>query len=172
MKISMYAAISIDGFIARADGSIDWLGSVEETVNDFDYQEFYASVDALVMGGKTYRQLASSNDWLYAEKPVWVYSRDAFAPVIPNVFRTEESPVEFAGRLQSEGKEHLWVVGGGDINSMFLRENLIDDMRIFVIPLALGAGIPLFAPIVPEQRWNLTATRQWKGGIIEMQYTK
>lgn len=172
MKISMYVAVSMDGFIARMDGSIDWLGGIDAAANEYDYQSFYDSVDSLVMGGRTYRQIVSSHDWYYAGKPVWVYSRGAFACGIPDVFHANVPPPELTARLRQEGRKHLWVIGGGEAHSMFLREGLIDEMRIFVMPLALGEGVPLFAPTVPERRWKLTTVRQWGNNVAELRYAR
>ena len=172
MKTSMYVAASMDGFIARPDGSIDWLGSAEEAADDYDYREFYASVDALVMGGKTYRQVAAFPDWPYQGKPVWVYSRGALDPEIPGVRRADVGPAELIQRLRREGRAHLWVLGGGDIHAMFLREELVDEIRLFVMPLALGVGVPLFAPPVPERRWRLAGVRQWPHGVAGLRYTR
>ncbi len=75
MKTSMYVATSMDGFIARPNGAIDWLGNPEDVVEDCGYQAFYETVDCLVMGGKTYRQICTFPEWPYVGKPTWVYSR-------------------------------------------------------------------------------------------------
>lgn len=172
MKTSMYVAVSMDGFIARTDGSIDWLAAIGEPPDDYGYREFYDSVDAIVMGGRTYRQMASSGDWYYAGKPVWVYSHNDFAPKTPDVFHAVSRPAALVEQLRSEGKKHLWVLGGGDIHAMFLREDLVDEIRLFVMPTALGQGVPLFAPPIPERRWALANAARWPHGVAELHYVR
>lgn len=171
MKISMYVAASMDGFIARADGAIDWLGSAAEAAEDYDYRDFYASVDVLAMGAKTYRQILA-HEWLYAGKPVWVYSRGELSSDIPGVRRADLEPAALAESLRRENHRHLWVVGGGDIHSLFLRAGLIDEIRLFVMPLALGRGVPLFAPPIADQRWTLAEARRWPHEVAELRYVR
>lgn len=172
MKISMYVAASMDGFIARTDGSIDWLEEIGEPPNDYGYQAFYDSVDAIVMGGRTYRQMAAAPDWFYAGKPVWVYSRGDFTSEIPDVFHAVSQPSGLIERLRSEGKKHLWVLGGGEIHSLFLRGGLIDEIRLFIMPSALGGGVPLFAPPVPDRRWMLADVKRWPHDVAELHYVR
>lgn len=172
MKTSMYVAVSMDGFIARTDGSTDWLAEIGPPPNDYGYGEFYDSVDAIVMGGKTYRQMAFSGDWFHSGKPVWVYSRGGFAPKTPNVFHAVSQPAELVGQLRSEGKKHLWVLGGGDIHAMFLREGLIDEIRLFIMPMALGQGVPLFAPPLPDRLWTLANVARWPHDVAELHYVR
>ena len=133
MKISMYLASSMDGYIARPDGDIAWLGNTDEELQDYGYKEFYASIDCLVMGGKTFRQIRTSHEWFYAGKPTWVYTRGDFVADIPDVYHTAELPDNLVGRLRKEGKTHLWVLGGGEIHSLFLRRALVDEIRLFVM---------------------------------------
>lgn len=172
LKISMYLAASMDGYIARPDGDIGWLGNADEELQDFGYQAFYATVDCLVMGGKTYRQLRASHEWFYSGKPTWVYSRYVFSPDIADVLHADRPPAALAEQLRNEGRKHLWVLGGGEIHSLFLRAGLVDEIRLFVMPLALGEGVPLFAPPIPAQTWRLTGMRQWNGDVAELRYAR
>lgn len=172
MKISMYVAASMDGFIARPDGDISWLGNTDVELQDYDYQSFYETVDCLVMGSKTYRQIRSTLEWFYAGKPTWVYSRQNFTPDIPDAFHTDMSPVDLVERLKSDGKRHLWVLGGGEIHSLFLRNGFVDEIRLFIMPLALGEGVPLFAPPLPEQMWRLENLKRWPANIGELHYVR
>lgn len=170
MKVSMYVAASMDGFIARPDGAIDWLGPADAAEGDYGYPEFYASVDVLVMGGNTYRQMLASPDWPYAGKPVWVYSRSGISSAPPGVRRADSDPAALVERLRSEGMKHLWVLGGGDIHSLFLRQGLIDEIRLFIVSLALGRGVPLFAPPLEDRRWTLAEARRWNREVAELRY--
>ena len=172
MKTSMYVAASMDGLIARTNGAIDWLGSIDEAAEDYDYQSFYETVDCLVMGGRTYRQIRDFPEWPYAGKPTWVYSQSPLPGDMPEVFRAEMPPRTLIEHLKSEGRRHLWVLGGGEIHSLFLREGLIDEMRLFIMPMALGEGIPLFAPPLQDRRWRLTELRRWNDDVAELRYTR
>ena len=175
LKLSMYVAISLDGFIAKPDGNIDWLteyGSQDDLENDDGYKEFLASVDALVMGGKTYRQVLTFGDWPYCGKKCVIVSRTETKTDLPDVSFTTDSPEQIVGRLQNGGCRHVWVMGGGEIHSLFLRAGLIDEMRIFVMPKILGEGIPLFAPPVPDVRWTLLSQKEWQANIVELHYRR
>ncbi len=175
LKLSMYAAISLDGFIASPDGNIDWLtehGSQDDLENDDGYKEFLGSVDALVMGGKTYRQVLTFGDWPYSGKKCVVVSRSGSKTNLPNVSFTADSPEQIVECLQNEACRHVWVMGGGEIHSLFLRAGLIDEMRIFVMPKILGEGIPLFVPPVPDVRWKLLSQKEWQANIVELRYQR
>ncbi len=175
LKLSMYVAISLDGFIAKPEGNIDWLteyGSQEDLENDDGYKDFLASVDALVIGGKTYRQVLAFGDWPYRGKKCVIVSRTESKTVLPGVVLTTDSPEQIVERLQNEGCRHVWIMGGGEIHSLFLRAGLIDEMRIFVMPKILGEGIPLFAPPVPDVRWILLSQKEWHSNIAELHYRR
>ncbi|HBT75763.1 MAG TPA: dihydrofolate reductase [Planctomycetaceae bacterium] len=175
LKLSMYVAISLDGFIAKSDGNIDWLtehGSQEDLENDDGYKNFLASVDVLVMGGKTYRQMLTFGEWPYRGKKCVVVSRTETKTDLPDISFTTDSPQQIVERLQNEGCRHVWVMGGGEIHSLFLRAGLIDEMRIFVMPKILGEGIPLFAPPIPDAHWTLLSQKEWQANIVELHYRR
>lgn len=171
MKVSMYVAVSIDGFIARKDNSIDWLSDIGGET-DFGYQAFYRSVDAICMGNRTYRQIVAASAWPYSDKPVCVYSRTPFAPEKPNVYATSLPPEKLAEQLRREGKQHLWVMGGGEIHTVFLNAGLVDEIRLFVMPIALGEGVPLFSQRVIERSWKLISVEVWPGDVGELRYCR
>lgn len=172
MKISFYVAASMDGFIARPNGDIDWLESVDGEANDFGYADFYNSIDVIAMGGKTFRQMRSFSPWPYAGKPVWVFSHGELPPADPGVSRAELSPAALVEQWIAEGKDHAWVLGGGEIHSLFLRTGLVDEIRLFIMPIALGEGIPLFAPPLNDFRWHLKSVRSWPGNTAELHYAR
>lgn len=171
MKISLYAAISMDGFIARKDHSIDWLSDIGG-VTDFGYEEFYTSVDVICMGSSTFQQISAGSPWPYGDKPAWIYSRTSFSSSEQNVRVTSLSPENLAAQLQQEGKQHLWVMGGGEIHTMFLNADLVDELRLFVMPTALGEGIPLFHPKLTERQWYLAEAKAWPGEVAELHYCR
>ena len=171
MKTTLYAAISLDGFIARADGSVDWLEAFGDPNDDVGHRAFQESVDVLVMGGKTYRQMLTFGPWPYAGKSTWVYSRQPVETNPGDVLHTDAPPTELVEQLRRESKRHLWLFGGGEVNAMFLRADLIGELCLFVTPITLGTGIPLFAPPVPERTWTLLRHAPWRQGVVELHYT-
>ncbi len=150
MKNSVFIATSLDGYIADKDGGIDWLNSIPE-INSIDtgYKAFTAQIDALVMGRSTFETVCSFDiDWPY-EKPVFVMSRTIAK--IPEKLQDKVFPVkgtltEILEQIHQKGYHRLYIDGGKVIQS-FLKEDLIDDMIITVIPILLGNGIPLFADL-------------------------
>ena len=162
IKVSAFIATSLDGFIARNDDGLDWLNEANASVPDGEdcgFRAFMDSVDALVMGRKTYDQVLSFGEWPYGETPVIVLSRNpiTFPPGVPDtVTHSSEPPRDLLERLSAEGLEHVYIDGGNTIQG-FLSEGLIDEMTVTVIPVILGSGIPLFGPI--EKDINLTHVR-------------
>lgn len=174
MNITVYIATSIDGFIARKNGGIDWLPSGEDAEGgeDYGYQEFLDSVDALVMGRNTYELALSFDSWPYGEKPVVVLSSRQVN--IPNsIARTVESmcapPQEVVRRLAERGFKHLYIDGGKTIQG-FLSEGLIKQLIITKVPILIGTGIPLFSSLPHDVRLHHLETRQFENGLVQSKY--
>ena len=149
-KCSVFIATSLDGFISRSNGSIDWLNEASAPVpegEDSGYGEFMSSVDALVMGRNTFEQILSfDGDWPYRTTPVIVLSRQLKSlPVdVPDtVSLSADVPKRLLQRLSRQGLNHLYIDGGLTIQS-FLAAGLIDEITITIIPILIGAGKPLF----------------------------
>ena len=175
IKCSVFIATSLDGFIARLDGSIDWLNAANAVVppgEDCGYQAFMSTVDTLVMGHNTFEQVLTFGQWPYGATPVVVMSRRA-APLpsdIPEtVTSSQETPADLVARLAEEGKRHLYIDGGLLIQS-FLAEGLIDELTITVIPILLGAGKPLFGPLPSDVDLSHVATRVYDFGFVQHKY--
>ncbi|MFQ5574867.1 MAG: dihydrofolate reductase family protein, partial [Terriglobia bacterium] len=169
-----YVATSVDGFIARADGAVDWLPSEggEESGEDYGYTGFMASVDAIVMGRKTYDAVRSLGPWSYGEKPVIVLGgRLVEIPqsLAETVQHMDATPREVFRRLAERGFSHIYVDGGVTIQG-FLREGLIKTLIITVIPILIGAGIPLFGPLAADVRLRHVQTRQFADGLVQNTY--
>ena len=151
-RVSVFIATSLDGFIARKDGNLDWLDAANETVpagEDCGYREFMQSVDALVMGRKTFEKVLSFGEWPYGNTAVTVLSRNpiSFANSLPDAVKhSSEDPKTLCNRLANEGVKHIYVDGGITIQR-FLSEGLVDEILITVIPVLLGEGIPLFGSL-------------------------
>lgn len=173
VKASVYIATSLDGFIARKDGSLDWLGNPgAASGEDYGYQVYFDSVDVLVMGRNTYETVLGFGKWPYAEKRVIVLSRkpvDFPAGVPDSVSCSSEEPEALVQRLQEEGARHLYVDGGITIQR-FLARGLIDEMTITRIPVLLGEGIPLFGPIGGDVPLKHVATQVFDNGYVQSTY--
>ena len=169
MKASVFIATSLDGFIARADGGLDWLppGGGEE----HGYTEFMATVDALVIGHKTFETVLAFDTWPYGEKPVFVLSTRALAPAPSGamVERMSGAPAEIVSQLAARGIRHVYVDGGATIQG-FLRAGLIQRLIITRIPVLLGAGIPLFGETRRDILLKHVATRQYASGLVQSEY--
>lgn len=171
MKASVFIATSVDGFIARKNGSIDWLPA-EETNEDYGYKEFIDSVDAIVMGRNTFESILAMEWWPYGEKPVIVLSHRPFItpPKIKgNVNRMSEEPITLVSRLEKLGYSHIYVDGGITIQS-FLKAGLISQLIITRIPVLIGDGIPLFGPLTHDIRLQHLLTKQYRNGLVQSHY--
>lgn len=174
MKATVYIATSVDGFIARNDGSIDWLPGEEdaESDEDYGYQEFIDSVDALVMGRNTYESVLSFGTWPYGKKPVFVLSSQKI-DIPDGITRTVESisapPREVVNRLSKRGFNHLYIDGGKTIQG-FLNEGLIHQLIITKVPILIGTGIPLFSSLPHDVKLHHLETRSFANGLVQSKY--
>ena len=174
IKCSAYMGMSVDGFIARADGDIEWLGRPEFSAPDnlgLDYTTFMSTVDALVMGRKSFEKVASFPEWPY-EKLVVVLSTQniEFPEHLADKVRLERgSPSEIVARLQAEGLQHLYIDGGVTVQQ-FLHAGLISELTITYLPILLGDGISLFASIGKEIPLTHVETTVSSNGITQTRY--
>ncbi len=169
MKASVFIVTSLDGFIARENGAFDWLPDDPEP---HGYDEFIASVDALVIGRKTFETAAAFDPWPYGKKPVVVLTSRPSAWKAPAGSACEfmsGSPREIVDRLTERGLSHLYVDGGVTIQR-FLEAGLIQRMIVTRVPVLLGSGIPLFGPLSRDVRVNHVATRSYPSGLVQSEY--
>ena len=172
---SVYIATSLDGYIARKGGELDWLDAASATVTegeDCGYQAFMDSVDLLVMGRKTFEQILSFDEWPYGEKQLLILSSKKMK--IPDeltntVSHSSETPQEICDCLSSEGKKRLYIDGGNTIQR-FLAAGLINDITITIIPVILGSGISLFANLESDIPLKHIATESYDFGFVQVTY--
>ena len=154
IKASVFIATSLDGFIARENGDLDWLtgGESASTEQDYGYQEFMDSVDTIVIGRNTFEPVLTFDTWPYSGKKVVVLSSGPSA-VPPHLMDSVEwlslPPQQLAERLAAQGAAHLYVDGGKTIQG-FLTAGLINELIVTRIPVLIGTGIPLFGPLNHE----------------------
>jgi dihydrofolate reductase len=172
-KLSVFIAISVDGYIARKDGDVSFLNEAEPIGNGEDggFGEFFNSVDVLVMGRATFEKVLEFG-WPYGEKPVIVLSNSLNQ--IPEALQGKViiesgTPTELLDRLSAKGYNHIYLDGGKTIRS-FLRENLVDEITLTTIPILLGEGLPLFGDLESEIPLRLLENKFWKNGFVQTKY--
>ena len=175
IKCSVFIATSLDGFIARPNGDLDWLtgGNGAEESEDYGYKEFIDSVDTLVMGRNTYELALTFEEWPYSNKQVVVLSSGS--PAIPtqlakSVAVVAQPPTALVQQLAAKGARHLYIDGGKTIQG-FLRAGLIDEMTITSIPILIGEGIPLFGALERDIKLQHLATRAYASGFVQSKYS-
>lgn len=172
MKASVFVATSLDGFIARENGDVDWLGEPSENGEDYGFANFFGSVDALVMGRNTFELARSFNDWPYGTKSVFVLtSRSLEIPDDLALYVNSLSgpPEEIVDVLSKNGIKHVYVDGGKTIQS-FLSAGLIQHINITRIPILIGRGIPLFGQLEQDIRLQHIDTKVYSNGFVQSEY--
>lgn len=170
-----FLAASVDGLIARGDGSVDWLNEVNAAMppgEDGGYGAFIATVDAIVMGRRTFDVTLTFDAWPHGAMPVHVMTRRGTAipaPLAATVTASAESPEALVARLGAAGHRRLYVDGGATVRS-FLAAGLIDDLTLTTIPVILGRGIPLFGTALPEAPLDLESVRTMPLGLVQSRY--
>jgi dihydrofolate reductase len=169
MRASVFVGTSLDGFIARANGDFDFLESGGGEPHGYD--EFMATVDALVIGRKTFETVLAFEQWPYGEKPVFVLSTRPLAPAPPGavVEHMSGEPAEIWAQLTARGLQHIYVDGGITIQR-FLRAGLIERLIVTRVPVLIGQGIPLFGALPQDVLLRHVATRQYAGGLVQSEY--
>lgn len=169
MKASVFIATSLDGFIARTNGDLDWLPAGGGEPHGYD--EFMATVDAVVIGRKTFETVLAFETWPYGARRVFVLSTRGLAPAPPGavVERMSGAPADIVSQLDARGIRHAYVDGGITIQR-FLQAGLIQRLVITRIPVLLGSGIPLFGATDRDIVLEHVATRHYASGLVQSEY--
>jgi dihydrofolate reductase len=169
MKASVFVGTSLDGFIARADGSFDFLSPAGDEPHG--YEEFMATVDALVIGRKTFETVLGFGGWAYGKKPVVVLSSRPIAAAPPGavVEHMSGAPADITSQLEARGIQHIYVDGGLTIQR-FLQAGLIHRFIITRVPVLIGSGIPLFGPLQRDISLTHVAARHFASGLVQSEY--
>jgi len=170
MKITYYVASSLDGYIAKNDGDVSWLDDLGISMEEAGYEQFYSSVDALVMGRKTYEMIVSFGQWPYGDKPVWVCSSKTIKPVKDCNLHTGSSPEDTYNAALGLNIKHLWLVGGGSLASSFLTNKLLTNVYLSLMPIVLGSGIKLFSHLPSPVKIITENVNSHKSGMIQLDY--
>ncbi|HVH39686.1 MAG TPA: dihydrofolate reductase family protein [Gemmatimonadaceae bacterium] len=173
MKASIFIATSLDGFIARPDGDIDWLpvGEGNPADGDYGFSAFIETVDALVMGRGTFEKALTFGTWPYKKTVVVLSHHPVEIPpdIVGFVEWMKGTPQEVIERLAARGVKHIYVDGGRTIQG-FLEAGMLQRLIITQIPVLIGQGIPLFGPLRRDVRLRHVSTRTYTNGLVQNEY--
>lgn len=170
-EVVYYVASSLDGQIATADGGIDWLAPFEAADTDYGYAAFFRSVDAVVMGRKTFEKSLAFATWPYEEKPCRVLTTHRpRTPVPETVLLTREDPAAVIQALAAAGARRIWLVGGGGLAGELLTRGLLTETILSLVPVVLGAGVPLFGGHGAPPGLQLREVHTFPNGLVQLRY--
>jgi dihydrofolate reductase len=170
LEVIYYVACSLDGFIATADGGVDWLDPYQRGDEDYGYAEFYSSVEALLLGSRTYEVSLRLGEWPAPDKPSWVFTRRELPIAHPSVTLTSEDPAEVVATLRERGLKRAWLMGGGELAASFRTAGLITRCMIFVVPIVLGGGVRLFVDAERPSSLELVGAKPYSSGLVQLDY--
>jgi dihydrofolate reductase len=170
VRVIYYVASSIDGLIAPADGSRDWLSPFSDNGEDYGYADFYATVDALVVGARTYEQMLDFGEWPHHDRPVTVMSSRPIAAAVGGITISPLDPRAVVDELAAAGHRRIWLVGGGVLASSFAAAGLIDEYIVSYLPVLLGSGIGLLGGHGDVQALQLVASERFGDGVVQGHY--
>lgn len=175
IKTVLYIAKSLDGFIARPDGNLDWLTSIPNPqTGDYGYAELLNSIGTIIMGRKTYEEIIGFGlDWPYSGYDTYVVTNNGKLTIqTPSTSLLTENLKGFVTELKKTTKKDIWLVGGGQVITAFINEDLLDKMIITIIPKIIGEGLPLFAYKPKETNWKLIEAKSFDTGVVNLNYEK
>lgn len=169
MRASVFIGVSLDGYIARLDGALDWLDHAGNV--DHGYEAFMASVDAVVMGRHTYETVLGFGAWPFGAKPVYVLSSSPLKPAPDGavIQHLGGEPMAVVAELAKRGVTHAYIDGGVTIQR-FLRAGVIQRLVISRLPVLIGQGIPLFGPLNRDILLRHVRTETYPTGLVQTEY--
>jgi dihydrofolate reductase len=165
-KVVLFIASSLDGYIARPSGEIDWLF----TDQDYGYSEFLASVDTVLMGRKTYEQVLTFGEYPYEEKKSYIFTHNSALKANKNVKFVGKNVADFVSELRQFNGKNIWLVGGSVLIGDFMSNHLVDELILSIHPIVLGEGIPLFANPITPTALQLTGCEKYNSGLVQLSY--
>jgi dihydrofolate reductase len=174
-KVTLYIATSLDGFIARPDGNLDWLTSTPAPQDgDYGYSDLLGSIGTILMGRKTYEEVIGFGiDWPYIGFDSYVIStKEDLKIQSPDTHLISKDLRDFVLDLKNKSEKDIWLVGGGQLVTTFINEELLDKMIITIIPKLIGEGIPLFPNKSQEMNWKLIDTQAYDTSVVCLTYER
>lgn len=168
-RVVLGVGISLDGYIARPNGAVDFLFMPK----DYSMASFFSSVDVSVMGRKTYdAALALGASFSGEPRKTYVFSHSQPSGVRNHVTFTNQAPAALIGELRERPGKHIWLMGGGELAREFLKADLVDELYIGIVPVVLGEGIPLFPSGFPQRDFTLLENKTYSKGLIGLRYER
>lgn len=173
-KVILYVAASLDGKIARLDGNLEWLEQFPNPDNnDYGYQALLSEVDTTLMGYKTYQYLLDLGiDNPYPDKQTFVFTRNTSRKSTEHLQYIHSDIPAFVQSLKAKEGKAIWLIGGGEINTILLNAGLIDEIRLTQVPIILGEGIPLWAGIPQTTTFHTQKIERFASGMVMLYLTK
>ena len=174
-KIILNTAVSLDSYIARQDGSVDWLHDSDYEIEGEDYGMgvFYRSLDTTLMGNKTYREILGFDvTFPYPDTTNYVFTRSKAHQDNEHVEFITGDIVTFIQQLKEGEGRDIWLIGGGQINALLLTHDLIDRITLTVVPRILGAGIPLFPDLQEDIKLELASAKPYDSGLVQLEFKR
>jgi len=164
--------MSLDGYIAKPNDDLQWLNRFEATDEDYGYAEYYSSIDAIIMGSRSYQIIKHLGEWPYKDKPCYVMSHQLKSLDSPHTHLISGNIAAVIAKLKSANYRKIWLLGGGKLVAAFHQADMIDEYIISIIPVILGNGIPLFPTPLNEKPLKLVEAKSYSTGVVQLQYTK
>lgn len=170
-NVYIFIAVSIDGYIAKEDGSIDWLSMVQREGEDYGYEEFIQKIDTVIMGRKTYEKILTFEDFPHKTRRCFVLTRQEREQA-PDVTFYNNGIRNLMNELQANQGKDIFIDGGAEVINEMIQENLIDSFIISIIPIFLGNGIKLFRDKRAELKMQLKKSVSYPSGLVQLWYEK
>ena len=170
-KVVYGVGISLDGYIARPDGSVDFLFMPK----DYSMGPFFKRVDTAVMGRKTYEvglKMSGGSEFNGYGLKCYVFSKKEKAGERKGVTFVQESPRKWLAKLQRQKGKDIWLMGGGELTRAFLRDDLVDELYLGIVPTLIGEGIPAFPAGFPQREYALVENKSFSKGLIALRYER
>ena len=168
-NIILSLGISLDGYIARRDGSVDYLFMPE----DFSMAPFFETIDTALMGRKTWDAAQQMGGLIGGSKiRNYVFSRSQTPGRRDGVEFVNRVPADFAAELRGQPGKDIWLMGGGELARGFLQDDLVDELHLGIVPVLLGEGLPLFPPGFPQRDFELLENKTYSRGLVTLRYKR
>jgi dihydrofolate reductase len=169
-KVVLGLGISLDGYIARPDGAVDFLFMPK----DYSMGPFFATIDTAIMGRKTYDVALKMGGGGFGDSKMknYVFSHSQPPGERGGVTFVNESPKSFLEKLRKRPGKNIWLMGGGELARDFLKDDLVDELYIGIVPVLIGEGLPLFPSGFPQREFTLLENKTFSKGMIALKYAR
>ena len=170
-KVIYGAGASLDGFIARLDGSLDFL---DLRPSNYSMAPFFKTIDVALMGRKTYEVSVRLSGGKFVSHGLrsYIFSRSLPEGERDGAIFVGSDPKRFVAELRRKKGKHIWLAGGGELTREFLKEDLVDELYLGIVPVLIGEGIPLYAPGFPQREFTLTESKAYSGDLVALRYAR